>query len=125
MIAYKDAIDAFSLFYPGVEFLSMSGMALLSWVGGTRVIAGTIGIGVVAAFMMYGQRFFRPIQDLSEKFNILQSAMAASERIFRLLDEPVTIVSAGEGAHDRRAARRDRVPQCVVLLHRRRKPEGR
>ncbi len=93
MIAYKDAIDAFSLFYPGVEFLSMAGIALLSWVGGSRVIAGTMGIGVVAAFMMYGQRFFRPIQDLSEKFNILQSAMAASERIFRLLDEPVTIVS--------------------------------
>jgi ATP-binding cassette subfamily B protein len=93
MVAYKDAIDAFSLFYPGVEFLSMTGIALLSWVGGSRVIAGTIGIGVVAAFMMYGQRFFRPIQDLSEKFNILQSAMAASERIFRLLDEPVTIVS--------------------------------
>jgi ATP-binding cassette subfamily B multidrug efflux pump len=94
MIAYKDAIDAFSLFYPGVEFLSMAGIALLSWVGGTRVIAGTLSIGVVVAFMMYGQRFFRPIQDLSEKFNILQSAMAASERIFKLLDEPVTIASA-------------------------------
>jgi ATP-binding cassette subfamily B multidrug efflux pump len=96
MVAYKDAIDAFSLFYPGVEFLSMAGIALLSWVGGTRVIAGTLSIGVVVAFMMYGQRFFRPIQDLSEKFNILQSAMAASERIFRLLDEPVTIASAAK-----------------------------
>jgi ATP-binding cassette, subfamily B, multidrug efflux pump len=96
MIAYKDAIDAFSFFYPGVEFLSMSGIALLSWVGGTRVIAGTIEIGVIVAFMMYAQRFFRPIQDLSEKFNILQSAMAASERIFRLLDEPVTITSPAE-----------------------------
>jgi ATP-binding cassette subfamily B protein len=96
MIAYKDAIDAFSFFYPGVEFLSMSGIALLSWVGGTRVIAGTIEIGVLVAFMMYAQRFFRPIQDLSEKFNILQSAMAASERIFRLLDEPVTITSPTE-----------------------------
>jgi ATP-binding cassette, subfamily B, multidrug efflux pump len=93
MIAYKDAIDAFSFFYPGVEFLSMSGIALLSWVGGTRVINGTIEIGVIVAFMMYAQRFFRPIQDLSEKFNILQSAMAASERIFKLLDEPVTITS--------------------------------
>ena len=93
MIAYKDAIDAFSFFYPGVEFLSMSGIALLSWIGGTRVIAGTVEIGVLVAFMMYAQRFFRPIQDLSEKFNILQSAMAASERIFRLLDEPVTITS--------------------------------
>src|SRR6202030_1468434 len=65
----------------------------LSGVGGVRVIAGTIQIGVLVAFMMYAQRFFRPIQDLSEKFNILQSAMAASERIFRLLDEPVTIFS--------------------------------
>jgi ATP-binding cassette subfamily B multidrug efflux pump len=93
MIAYKDAIDAFAFFYPGVEFLSFSGIALLSWIGGVRVIAGTIQIGVLVAFMMYAQRFFRPIQDLSEKFNILQSAMAASERIFRLLDEPVTIFS--------------------------------
>jgi ATP-binding cassette subfamily B multidrug efflux pump len=93
MIAYKDAIDAFAFFYPGVEFLSMAGIALLAWVGGVRVIAGTLEIGVLVAFMMYAQRFFRPIQDLSEKFNILQSAMAASERIFKLLDEPVTIVS--------------------------------
>jgi ATP-binding cassette, subfamily B, multidrug efflux pump len=93
MVAYKDAIDAFAFFYPAVEFLSMTGVALLYWIGGVSVIAGTIGIGVLLAFMQYAQRFFRPIQDLSEKFNILQSAMAASERIFRLLDEPVTIVS--------------------------------
>ena len=51
----------------------MAGIALLSWVGGVRVIAGTVAIGVLVAFMMYAQRFFRPIQDLSEKFNILQS----------------------------------------------------
>jgi ATP-binding cassette subfamily B multidrug efflux pump len=93
MVAYKDAIDAFAFFYPGVEFLSFAGIGLLCWVGGTRVIDGTISIKLVIAFMMYAQRFFRPIQDLSEKFNILQSAMAASERIFRLLDEPVTIFS--------------------------------
>jgi ATP-binding cassette subfamily B multidrug efflux pump len=93
MEAYKDAIDAFAFFYPAVEFLSMSGVALLYWVGGLRIIDGAIKIGVLLAFMQYAQRFFRPIQDLSEKFNILQSAMAASERIFKLLDEPVTIVS--------------------------------
>jgi ATP-binding cassette, subfamily B, multidrug efflux pump len=93
MIAYKDAIDAFAFFYPAVEFLSMLGVALLYWIGGVRVINGTLEIGVLVAFMIYAQRFFRPIQDLSEKFNILQSAMAASERIFKLLDEPVTIVS--------------------------------
>jgi len=93
MEAYKDAIDAFAFFYPAVEFLSMAGVALLYWVGGLRIIDGAIKIGVLLAFMQYAQRFFRPIQDLSEKFNILQSAMAASERIFKLLDEPVTIVS--------------------------------
>jgi ATP-binding cassette subfamily B multidrug efflux pump len=94
MEAYKDAIDAFSFFYPAVEFLSMGGIALLYWFGGLRVIGGTVQIGVLISFMIYAQRFFRPIQDLSEKFNILQTAMAASERIFRLLDEPLTIVSA-------------------------------
>jgi ATP-binding cassette, subfamily B, multidrug efflux pump len=93
MVAYKDAIDAFAFFLPAVEFLSMAGVALLFWIGGVRMIGGTLTIGVLIAFMMYAQRFFRPIQDLSEKFNILQTAMAASERIFKLLDEPVTIVS--------------------------------
>jgi len=96
MEAYKDAIDAFSYFYPGVEFLSLSGIALVYWVGGARTISGTIEIGVLLAFMMYAQRFFRPIQDLSEKFNILQAAMAASERIFTLLDEPLVIESAAQ-----------------------------
>ncbi len=72
----------------------MGGIALLYWVGGVREIGGTVEIGFLFSFMIYAQRFFRPIQDLSEKFNILQTAMAASERIFRLLDEPITIVSA-------------------------------
>ncbi|HTU36031.1 MAG TPA: ABC transporter ATP-binding protein [Candidatus Acidoferrum sp.] len=89
MEAYKEAIDAFSFFYPGVEFLSWGGIALIYWAGGGRVIGGTLEIGVLISFMMYAQRFFRPIQDLSEKFNILQTAMAASERIFKLLDEPL------------------------------------
>jgi ATP-binding cassette, subfamily B, multidrug efflux pump len=93
MEAYKDAIDAFSYFLPGVEFLSMMGIAMLYWFGGVSVISGKIEIGVLFAFMIYAQRFFRPIQDLSDKFNILQTAMASSERIFKLLDEPLTIVS--------------------------------
>ncbi|MGH9736373.1 MAG: ABC transporter ATP-binding protein [Candidatus Acidiferrales bacterium] len=91
MEAYKEAIDAFAFFYPGVEFLSWGGIALIYWAGGGRVIGGTLEIGVLIAFMMYAQRFFRPIQDLSEKFNILQTAMAASERIFKLLDEPLGV----------------------------------
>jgi ATP-binding cassette subfamily B multidrug efflux pump len=62
-------------------------------VAGVRVVGGTIAVGVLISFMMYAQSFFRPIQDLSEKFNILQAAMAASERVFKLLDEPITITS--------------------------------
>ena len=96
-------------------------MALLYWTGGVRVIAGTLTIGVLISFIQYAQRFFRPIQDLSEKFNILQAAMAASERIFGLLDEPVTIVSRRENTFAARSARRNRVPQRVVRLHRRRR----
>jgi ATP-binding cassette, subfamily B, multidrug efflux pump len=91
--AYKDAILAFALFYPAVEFLSIAAIALVFWYGGLKVLAGAVQIGVLVAFMQYAQRFFRPIQDLSEKFNILQTAMAASERIFKLLDEPAPATS--------------------------------
>jgi ATP-binding cassette subfamily B multidrug efflux pump len=93
MLAYKDAILAFALFYPTVEFLGVAAIALTLWVGGLQIFSHALTLGVLVAFMQYAQRFFRPIQDLSEKFNVLQSAMAASERIFRLLDEPVTILS--------------------------------
>src|SRR5437660_7757934 len=89
MEAYKDAILAFALFYPGVEFLGVVAIIVVFWYGGLRTLAGAIPVGVLIAFMQYAQRFFQPIQDLSEKFNILQSAMAASERIFKLLDEPI------------------------------------
>ena len=91
MLAWRDAILAYALFYPAVEFLSFGTIALIYWSGGNRVLHGGLSLGLMTAFTMYAQRFFRPIQDLSEKFNILQSAMAASERIFKLLDEPVTI----------------------------------
>jgi ATP-binding cassette subfamily B protein len=91
MDAYKDAINAFAYFYPTVEFLSIAAIALVFWFGGLRVIRGGLEAGLLVAFMMWAQRFFRPIQDLSDKFNILQTAMAASERIFKLLDEPLTV----------------------------------
>ncbi|HUL14797.1 MAG TPA: ABC transporter ATP-binding protein [Terriglobales bacterium] len=99
MLAYKDAILAFALFYPAVEFLSVATIALIFWVGGLRVLSGAITIGLLTAFTMYATRFFRPIQDLSEKFNILQSAVAASERIFKLLDEPLTVQSLPNAVH--------------------------
>ncbi len=96
MLAWRDAILAYALFYPAVEFLSFATIALIFWAGGVRILHGGLTLGVLTAFTMWAQRFFRPIQDLSEKFNILQSAMAASERIFKLLDEPVTIGTSAE-----------------------------
>jgi ATP-binding cassette, subfamily B, multidrug efflux pump len=96
MLAWRDAILAYALFYPAVEFLSFTTIALIYWAGGSRILGNSLTIGVLVAFTMFAQRFFRPIQDLSEKFNILQSAMAASERIFKLLDEPITIMSPAE-----------------------------
>ncbi|HLW43326.1 MAG TPA: ABC transporter ATP-binding protein [Candidatus Acidoferrales bacterium] len=93
-LAFKKAIKAYALFYPAIDLLSSSGYAMIFWFGGLRQLAGGFGIGVVAEFYMYSQQFFMPIQDLSEKFNILQSAMAASERIFKLLDEPLKVQSA-------------------------------
>src|SRR5256884_8791871 len=76
MLAWRDAILAYALFYPAVEFLSFATIALIFWDGGNRILHGAFTIGVLIEFTMYAQRFFRPIQDLSEKFNILQSAMA-------------------------------------------------
>ncbi|MCX6621861.1 MAG: ABC transporter transmembrane domain-containing protein, partial [Acidobacteria bacterium] len=91
MLAFKDSIFAYGWFYPVVEFLAMLAMASLLVYGGYQVRHNAITIGILVAFFQYGMRFFRPIQDLSEKYNILQSAMAASERIFKLMDTPPAI----------------------------------
>jgi len=98
MEAYKDAIIAYGWFYPVAEFLGMLALALLLAYGGFRIRGGAIKIGVLVAFFQYGMRFFRPIQDLSEKYNIMQSAMAAAERVFKLLDTPVLIQSPAQPA---------------------------
>ncbi len=116
MDAYKDAILAYALYYPVVDFFSAIAIACVIWFGGKDVMSGIVAtsisvefsrhalisfhrvatpatLGVVIAFTAYAQRFFRPIMDFSEKYNTLQSAMAASERIFKLLDTPVDIVT--------------------------------
>jgi ATP-binding cassette, subfamily B, multidrug efflux pump len=93
MEAFKDAIMAYAVYYPVVEILSAVAVAAIVWFGGSDVIRGTATIGVLVAFMQYAQRFFRPIQDLSDKYNILQGAMASAERVFKLLDTPVDIQS--------------------------------
>jgi ATP-binding cassette, subfamily B, multidrug efflux pump len=91
MEAFKDSINAYGWFYPVVEFLGMLALALLLAYGGFQIRGGALSLGVLVAFFQYGLRFFRPIQDLSDKYNILQSAMAASERVFKLLDTEVEI----------------------------------
>jgi ATP-binding cassette subfamily B protein len=93
MIAFKDTIFAYALYYPAVELLSAIAIALVIWRGGFGVLNGAVTIGVLAMFIQYSQRFWRPIQDLSDKYNILQAAMAACERIFKLLDTAPEIVS--------------------------------
>ncbi len=93
MVAFKDTIFAYALFYPAVDLLSLVAIALVVWRGGFGVLTGVVTIGVLNMFIQYSLRFWRPIQDMSDKYNILQSAMAAGERIFRLLDTPSEIVS--------------------------------
>jgi ATP-binding cassette subfamily B protein len=92
--AHLRSITYYALFFPVIELLTAVAVALILWYGGLRALDGTISIGVIAAFLQYVRRFFRPIQDLSEKYNILQNAMASSERVFRLLDREPAIVEA-------------------------------
>jgi len=122
MDAFKDAIMAYSVYYPVVEILSAIAIACVIWFGGGdvmrstpvtsvavsfdwkrliafRLVPAVASLGVLVAFIQYALRFFRPIMDFSEKYNILQSAMAASERIFKLLDTPVQVVSPAVTKH--------------------------
>ena len=89
--AHLRSITIYAVFFPVVEVLTAVAMALLLWYGGLRVLDGTLTVGILAAFIQYTRRFFQPLQDLSEKFNLLQSAMASSERVFSLLDEQVVV----------------------------------
>ncbi|MFP4624869.1 MAG: ABC transporter ATP-binding protein [Gemmatimonadota bacterium] len=104
--AHLRSITYYALFFPVVELLTTIALAAILVYGGGRLLDDTISVGVVTAFLMYARRFFRPIQDLSEKYNMLQGAMASSERIFKLLDtesdvrdpaEPVALPSPGRG----------------------------
>ena len=87
------SIFYYATFYPAIEFVGALASALIIWFGGGWEMEDTLTLGSLVAFLQYSQRFFRPISDLSEKFNILQAAMASSERIFGLLDTPVEISS--------------------------------
>ena len=105
MVAFMDTIFAYALYYPAVELLSAVAIALVVWRGGFSVLAhGVVTIGVLTMFIQFSLRFWRPIQDLSDKYNILQAAMAACERIFKLLDTKAEVVTpahpvAGDGSN--------------------------
>jgi ATP-binding cassette subfamily B protein len=92
-VANVESIHFYAVFYPAIELIGALAAALTIWFGGRWVLGGSLTLGSLVAFLLYSQRFFRPISDMSEKFNILQAAMASSERIFKLLDEAVTIES--------------------------------
>ncbi|MHB1194545.1 MAG: ABC transporter ATP-binding protein [Longimicrobiales bacterium] len=85
--AHLRSITWYALFFPVIEFITALALALILWYGGVEILDGAVTVGVVAAFLQYVRRFFRPIQDLSEKYNLLQGAMASSERVFKLLDQ--------------------------------------
>jgi ATP-binding cassette, subfamily B, multidrug efflux pump len=89
--AHLRSITYYALFFPVIELFTAVALALILWSGGSSILEGTMTVGVVAAFLQYARRFFRPIQDLSEKYNLLQGAMASSERIFKLLDTETAI----------------------------------
>jgi ATP-binding cassette subfamily B multidrug efflux pump len=92
---YRDAniksIFYYAVFFPVVELISAIGIALIIWYGGGEVVKGTVTIGVLISFIQYTEMFFRPVRDLSEKYNIFQTAMASAERIFKLLDTKIFI----------------------------------
>ncbi len=88
---YLDTIFFYALFFPGVELISALAVGAIIWGGGTMMIAGTVTVGTLVAFLQYVERFYRPVRDLAEKYNILQAAMAAAERVFQVLDEKVQV----------------------------------
>ncbi|MEM1178053.1 MAG: ABC transporter ATP-binding protein [Acidobacteriota bacterium] len=100
--AHVRTIYYYAIYYPAVELITAFGMAVVLGVGGRQILGGALTLGALVAFLQYVQRFYQPLADLSEKYNILQSAMASSERIFELLDAPVEIESPPD-AHRPRA----------------------
>ena len=96
--SHLKSIRVYALYFPAIEILTTVALASLIVAGARRVEIGALTVGTVAAFLQLVRRFFDPLQDLSDKYNMLQQAMAASERIFRLLDTPVAVGLESGGA---------------------------
>jgi ATP-binding cassette subfamily B protein len=96
LAAHLRSITYYALFFPVIQLFTAIALALILWYGGGAMIQGAVTVGVLAAFLDYARRFFRPIQDLSEKYNLLQGAMASSERVFRLIDRTPAILDPAD-----------------------------
>src|SRR5262249_30488866 len=96
--ANLQSVFYYSVFYPAIEAVSSLVPALILWYGGGRVLQNALTLGALVAFLQYSQRFSRPISNMPDKFNVMQSAMASSERIFKLLDEPIAVQSPPQPA---------------------------
>ncbi|MCC6476449.1 ABC transporter ATP-binding protein [bacterium] len=88
---YLKTIFNYALFFPAVELVSALAVAIIIWGGGSMMLTGAVTVGTLVAFIQYVERFYRPVRDLAEKYNILQAAMAASERVFQVLDHPIEV----------------------------------
>ncbi|MCX6638896.1 MAG: ABC transporter ATP-binding protein [bacterium] len=94
MDSHVKTIFYFAVFFPGVELISSIAIALILWTGGGMILRNALTLGSLIAFILYAERFYRPVRDLAEKYNILQSAMASAERLFKLLDEEPLVQDA-------------------------------
>ncbi len=97
--ANVQAITYYAFYYPAVELITSLGLGLIVWFGGGQILRGFLSLGALVAFIQFARRFYQPVADLAEKYNILQSAMASSERIFELLDTELDITSPGDAYH--------------------------
>jgi ATP-binding cassette subfamily B protein len=116
-VANIDSIFYYAVFYPAIEIVAALAGALILWWGGGWVMDGTLTLGALVAFLQYSNRFFRPISDMSEKFNLLQAAMASSERIFKLLDTPIDVPAPAVAARRADGARGDIVFDHVSFAY--------
>jgi len=119
-----EQIFFYAVFLPAVEFVAAIASALILWYGGGFVLSGSLSLGTLVAFLLYSGRFFRPISDMSEKFNTLQAAMASSERIFQLLDHPVAIQSSALSLQQTMDHRRSPIADRRSPMADRRSPMG-
>ena len=123
-LSYRDvllrSIRYNALFFPVIEVFSAISIGLLLWYGGRQILANAVEAGVLVAFIQYIQRMYQPIRDLAEKYNVMQAAMASSERVFQLLDHPETIKNPPAPKRAERFSGVGGIQRCLAFLQPRR-----